>query len=163
VALEEKPVVVESKPKKLGSLDAIRKKVETEMGIKPQADLPLSEESLKTAWNSFINILKQEKNPAWQSFELASLRVVDPTSFEATVGNNISQEFLKLERNKACAFLQKELQNRQLQFLIVLNEEEREIDTSGFPLSSKEQYQRLVEKYPLVKELKDRLRLDLDF
>jgi len=31
------------------------------------------------------------------------------------------------------------------------------------PLSSKEQYLKLVEQYPLVKELKDRLRLELDY
>jgi DNA polymerase-3 subunit gamma/tau len=31
------------------------------------------------------------------------------------------------------------------------------------PLSSKEQYQKIIEQYPLVKELRDRLRLELDY
>jgi DNA polymerase-3 subunit gamma/tau len=31
------------------------------------------------------------------------------------------------------------------------------------PLSSKEQYQKIIEQYPLVKELRDRLRMELDY
>jgi DNA polymerase-3 subunit gamma/tau len=31
------------------------------------------------------------------------------------------------------------------------------------PLNKREQFQQIVEQYPLVKELKDRLRLELDY
>ena len=31
------------------------------------------------------------------------------------------------------------------------------------PLSTKDQFAKIAEQYPLVKELKDRLRLDIDF
>jgi len=31
------------------------------------------------------------------------------------------------------------------------------------PLNTREQYQKIVAEYPLVKELKDRLRLELDY
>jgi DNA polymerase-3 subunit gamma/tau len=31
------------------------------------------------------------------------------------------------------------------------------------PLTSREQFQKMAEQYPLVKELKDRLRLELDY
>jgi DNA polymerase-3 subunit gamma/tau len=30
-------------------------------------------------------------------------------------------------------------------------------------LTAKEQFQKLIERYPMVKELRDRLRLDLDY
>jgi len=36
-------------------------------------------------------------------------------------------------------------------------------DTSPAPLSKREQYLKMIEQYPLVKELKDRLRLELDY
>jgi DNA polymerase-3 subunit gamma/tau len=31
------------------------------------------------------------------------------------------------------------------------------------PLSTKEQFQKITENYPLVKELRDKLRLELDY
>jgi DNA polymerase-3 subunit gamma/tau len=149
--------------KKLSSLDTIRKKIGNGNGGQQVADKPLNEASLKTAWNKFIVSLKQAKNPAWQSFETAQLQVKDSNSFEAVVTNNINQKFLELERNKACEFLQKELENRQLQFIIVLIEGVNENIILDLPLSSREQYQKIIEQYPLVKELRDRLRLELDY
>jgi len=53
--------------------------------------------------------------------------------------------------------------NRLLTFFIIIEEK---IDLShkvDIPLNTKEQYLRIVAEYPLVKELKDRLRLDLDY
>lgn len=126
-------------------------------------DKPLEATALKAAWDLFIDNLKASRNPAWQSFETAQLEIRDAHSFEAVVSNNINQKFLELERNKACEFLQKELSNRQLQFLIVLVEDARENVQLDLPLSSREQYQKIIEQYPLVKELRDRLRLELDF
>jgi len=41
------------------------------------------------------------------------------------------------------------------------NKEEKII--VGAPLTSSEQFLKIVEKYPLVKELKDKLRLELDY
>ena len=115
------------------------------------------------AWIEFIKILKAEKNSAWQSFEVAELIIKDANSFEAIVNNNINQKFLDNERNKVSEFLKKELCNRQLQFGISIVKGEQENLIKDLPLSSKEQYQKLVEQYPLVKELKDRLRLELDY
>ena len=157
------PPIPKAAGKKLSSLDAIRQKVSNGSHTAPIADRPLEESSLKAAWDQFIAHLKEAKNPAWQSFEIAQLQIKDANSFEAVVGNNINQKFLELERNKASEFLQTELGNRQLQFIIVLVEgavEEIQVD---LPLSSREQYQKIIEQYPLVKELRDRLRMELDF
>ena len=84
-------------------------------------------------------------------------------SFEAVVNNNINQKFLEFERKEVSQFLQKELCNRVLQFRIVLIEGEKEQQVNDLPLSSKEQYQKLIEQYPIVKELRDRLKMDLDY
>ena len=118
---------------------------------------------LKAAWGSFIVQLKESKNPAWTSFEVAELNIKDNNSFEAIVNNNIHQKFLDFERNKVSAFLKKELCNRQLQFNITLVEGQQEKLATDLPLSSREQYQKLIEQYPMVKELRDRLRLELDY
>ena len=126
-------------------------------------DHPLQMDKLEKAWAVFINQLKENKNPAWTSFELAELKIKDANSFEAIVNNNIHQKFLEFERNKVSVFLQKELCNRQLQFNIKLLESKQDKMVKDMPLSSREQYQKIVEQYPLVKELKDKLRLELDY
>lgn len=165
---EVKPVTtsmppVAAKPR-IGSLEAIRQKIQKEnCDDSALADQPLELSSLKKAWNNYIDRLKTQKNPAWQSFEVAELVIKDAFSFEAIVNNNINQKFLEFERNKVSDFLQKELCNRQLQFGIALVEGERQVVMQDLPLSSKEQYQKLVEQYPIIKELRDKLRLELDY
>lgn len=149
---------------KLGSLEALRQKIKEEnCNDADIVDHPLEMNGLKKAWGIFIDQLKKDKNPAWTSFEIAELNIKDANIFEATVNNNIHQKFLEFEKNKLSAFLQKELCNRQLQFIIVLKEGQQENIIKDLPLSSREQYQKIIEQYPLVKELKDKLRLELDY
>ena len=149
---------------KLGSLEALRQKIKEDNCTDEEImDHPLEQDKLKKAWQVFIGQLKENKNPAWTSFELAELKIKEANSFEAIVNNNIHQKFLEFERNKVSTFLQKELCNRQLQFNIKLIEGQQEKNTTDMPLSSREQYQKIIEQYPLVKELRDRLRLELDY
>lgn len=166
VVQEQKPVYQPAAPKtkgKISTLDAIRQKVSDANEGVQVIDQPLTDERLKEGWLAFIQTLKDTKNPAWQSFEVAELKVKDANSFEAVVTNNINQKFLELERNKASDFLKEKLHNRLLQLQIVLIESEQEVIVENAPLSSKQQYQLLIEKYPLVKELRERLKMDLDF
>jgi DNA polymerase III subunit gamma/tau len=152
-----------SKPK-LGALNKIREKIKQDNCSGEEViDHPLEMTKLKTAWTGFICQLKESKNPAWTSFEVAELNIKDRNSFEAIVNNNIHQKFLEFERNKVSAFLQKELCNRLLQFNITLVEGQQEKQVTDLPLSSREQYQKIIEQYPMVKELRDRLRLELDY
>lgn len=169
VASEPKPAVATAPPappktkSKLSSLDAIRQQISAENANKVIVDHPLEMESLKAGWAKFIQQLKDTKNSAWQSFELAELIIKDEKTFEATASNNINQRFLEFERGNACEFLQKELSNRQLQFNIVLVEAPQDEMPTDLPLTAKEQYLRLIEQFPLVQELRDRLRLELDY
>ena len=154
----------EAKPaKKISSLEAIRKKFDGNDDTASKIDTALEQTSLQAAWNVFIEQLKAAKNPAWQSFQLAELIIKDAHCFEATASNNLQHKFLELERKKACAFLQKELHNRKLQFSVLMIDAPQENIMKDLPLSSKEQYQKIIEQFPLVKELKDRLRLELDY
>lgn len=148
---------------KLGSLASIRQQASANYTGNVVVDVPLEMEALQKGWLAFIEHLKQTKNPAWQSFEVAQLNIIDAQSFEAIVGNNINQKFLELERNKASDFLKKELHNRMLQFSITLVEAPQEEVVIERPLSSKEQYYLIAEQFPMVKELRERLNLNLDF
>lgn len=149
---------------KLTSLDNIRSKVKQTNGTAVIInDEALNISNLEIAWKKLIQLLKEDKKPAWQSFELAKLVIKDANSFDAIAANNLQQKFLELERNKACEFLHKELGIRKLKFSVVLIESDQNLLPTGVPLSSKEQYQKIIEQFPLVKELKERLKLDLDY
>ncbi|HEX8313793.1 MAG TPA: DNA polymerase III subunit gamma/tau [Flavisolibacter sp.] len=148
---------------KLSSLDALRQKIATENGQQVIIDKPLEEEALKGAWKKFIDQLKEQKRPAWQSYELAQLVIKDEASFEVIVTNKINEKFIELERKDAGVFLQQELSNRLLQFFITLIEAPKDDVITEAPLTAKDQFIKLVEQYPIVKELKDRLKLDLDY
>jgi len=149
---------------KIGSLDALRNQISAQASTQILFDHPLEIQTLKDAWRAFIDeVLKAEKNPAWSSFDMADLQIQSDNVFEAIISNNINQKFLELERNKASEFLKVRLQNRQLQFLITLIESNEEIPLTDMPLTSRDQYLKLAEQFPLVKELKDRLRLELDY
>jgi DNA polymerase-3 subunit gamma/tau len=59
--------------------------------------------------------------------------------------------------------MQQFFNNRLLKYQLILIENEQAADTEDKPLNTKQQYLLLTEEFPLIKELKDRLKLDLDF
>jgi DNA polymerase III subunit gamma/tau len=176
VMAEEKPVYnkpqtspstnsgLKSETTKLSALDKIRKQYQGN-GNNGNGNInhTLELEELQKAWAEYIIKLKEAKNPAAQPFQLAVLRIKDENSFEAVTANNIEQKFIEQDRNKLFAFLQERLQNRLLQFNVIIEEKAEDRPVIEIPLNSKEQFQKIVEQYPLVKELKDRLRLELDY
>ncbi len=149
---------------KLAALDKIRKQVRgnhSENGNGATAK-PIEAGELRQAWNEYTALLKEQKNSAWQGFEMAELQVQDKNNFIAIVSNNIDLRFIEQEGLRVSQFLREKLQNSHLQFLIVMQENKEQKNTE-IPLTAREQYQKIIEQYPLVKELKDKLRLELDY
>lgn len=148
----------------LSALDKIRKQYKGNgQNGAAVAARPLDTESLHKAWAGYIEKLKAERNPAAQPFSLARLRIVDPQTFEVVTGNNIEQKFIEQERNSLFHFLQEQLQNKQLQFSVLVEENTGEKQVAEPVLTSKEQFLKMAQAYPLVGELRDRLRLELDY
>ena len=149
---------------RLSALESIRNQYKGNgKNADSRLNLPLQKDALQKAWAGYIKKLKTAKNPAAQPFELAQLQINDENSFEVITANNIEQKFIEQERNELFSFLKQELKNRLLQFIVVVNENQLEREIPDAPLSSKEQFMKLAEQYPLLIELKDRLRLDLDW
>jgi len=149
---------------KLAALDKIRSQVRGNGSIENgNIAKPILLEELQQLWNEYATQLKKEKNPAGQNFEMAELRVQDANSFIALVSNNIQMRFIEQQGLKVSQFLRERLCNNQLQFYIVMQENTGSNSSADAPLTSREQFQKMVEQYPLIKELKDRLRLELDY
>ncbi|HSQ45057.1 MAG TPA: hypothetical protein VLM16_08680, partial [Ginsengibacter sp.] len=59
--------------------------------------------------------------------------------------------------------LQTHFNNRFLTYRVVVIENDNNKVMLEKPLTTKEQYLKIIEEYPLVKQLKDRLGLQLDY
>ena len=148
---------------KISALDAIRKQFKGNTATTQVVNEPLKIQAVELAWEQYINQLKEARNPAVQSFSLAKLRIRDDNSFEVITANNIEQKFVEQQRNSLFDYLQAELRNRLLQFSVLVEENQEPRPVEDAPMSSTQQFLKMAEQYPLVKELKERLRLDLDY
>jgi DNA polymerase-3 subunit gamma/tau len=161
-----KPVSVpvnEMKPAgKLASLSKIRQQVASKNNTEDKA-VPLTEENLQKAWAIFVEKLAEKKNhSAVTNFKLAELKVTDEHCFEIITGSNIQQKFIESERSDLITHVQQYFKNRLLKYQLKLEEQHTEQEPDDKPLSAKAQYQLLAEQYPMIRELRDRLKLDLD-
>jgi DNA polymerase-3 subunit gamma/tau len=149
---------------KIAALDKIRKQYKSN-GSNGNGNInhPLKQEELEIAWADYVLLLKKGKNPAAQPFELAVLKVRDENSFEVLTANTVEKQFIEQDRNHVFPFLQEKLKNRLLQFTIFIEEKTENRPVIELTLTSKEQYQKMSELYPIVRELKERLKLDLDY
>ena len=125
--------------------------------------IALDDEKLNERWKQFAQKLKDNKNPASQSFDLARLRVIDGNSFEVSTNNSLEQKFIEAESRNLSEYLQQIFNNRTLRFNIVVDENAVIQEPIERPLSTPEKYQLIVSQYPLVKELKDKLKMELDY
>lgn len=125
--------------------------------------IPLSEEKLQEEWKKFTQMLRDKKNPAAQSFDIARLRIINEHTFEIISNNNLEQKFIEQERTGLNEFLQQAFNNRLLSYSITIDDTFVSHEPVERPLNSREQFLKIAEQYPMVKELKDRLGLQLDY
>jgi DNA polymerase III subunit gamma/tau len=149
----------------LGSLSQIRQQFSSRLeNNETPTRKELEPEALRSAWAAYCQQLRENKNPAVQSLEMAGLRITEAHSFEVVTSNNLEQRFIEQEKRGLSDHLQKTFSNKALSFTVII--EERPDTGEGHaerPLNKREQFLQIVELYPLVKELKDRLKLELDY
>jgi DNA polymerase-3 subunit gamma/tau len=161
---EEAPAYQQPGSNKISALDKIRKQFKSNgSNGNGNTNHPLKDDTLQKAWSEYVQKLKEAKNSAAISFEMAQLRIKDDNCFEAVTTDNIQKQFIEQDRNKLFAFLQERLQNRLLQFNVIIEENTEGKPKPEISLTAKEQFIKMAEQYPMVKELKDRLRLELDY
>lgn len=161
---EEPALQATTNTPRLSALDKIRQQFKNNGSeANKRSDNLLEPEPLSAAWALYTDKLRQERHPAVQPFAAAQLRVSGPDSFEVVTTNNIEQKFIEQERNSLFQFLQQQLEVSGLKFTVLVEEQTGLQPPAEGMLSSKEQFQELVKQYPLVQELKDRLRLELDY
>jgi len=154
----------QTKIKKLSSLEKIREQVALENRLNGNNVKEVNEEELYVAWGFYIEELRKNNNhSSVNNFKSAKLNIVDNNCIEIVTDNNIQQKFIEAERAALIGHLQAHFNNRFLTYRVIVNENEIANKVEERPLTTKEQYLKIIEEYPLVKQLKDRLGLQLDY
>ncbi len=147
-----------------GGLSKIRQKISDDSNLNSNQPKPLEEEPLKIAWHEYILKLKAaSKHSDVSNFEMMECKLQNDETFQVTCYSNIQLGFLKHNKTHLLDHLHRFFQNTAINIQIELNETVEEINPANRPLSTKEQFLKMTEKYPLVKELKDRLNMELDY
>lgn len=149
---------------KSASLEKIKKQIaERHANVEEKQAVPLEQVKLQEAWSAYAAKLRENKNPAVQSFELASLVIVSDSSFEVITNNNLEHKFIEQEKRQLSEYLQEIFANKVLNFTVKISETPVEILPQEKTLSKKDQFLLIAEHYPIIRELKEKLKLDLDY
>ncbi len=147
-----------------GSLKKIREKLAQQNGLGGSQSVAITTETLQAAWAEYIEVLKAKKNHSSVTiFKMAELVVIDDNSFRINTGNTMQQKFIETERPGLIEHLMNKFNNRTLTYQIHVMALVEEEQPGERPLNTKEKYQQMIEQYPNIKLLKDRIRLELDY
>jgi DNA polymerase III subunit gamma/tau len=147
----------------LGALSKIRQQFSSRLQKEEDSSIALTPDALRGVWEIYAQQLREARNPAVQSFERATLKIDGAHSFDVITNSNLEQKFIEQEKRNLSDCLQRAFSNKALSFTISVQENRDTEDPAERQLNKREQFLRIVEQYPLVKELKDRLKLELDY
>ncbi len=165
-ALKKDPAaeLAKSPSTKIGALSKIRQQYSGTNGAETILTIkPLNQAELQNCWQNYTDILREARNPAAQSFDRASFNIINNNLFEVVSNNNLELKFVEQQRLRLNDHLQAWFNNKTLSYSLLIKEKSDVIEKYDAPLNSRDQFQKLAEQYPLVKELKDRLKLELDY
>jgi len=153
-----------SGPKK-SLLDALREKVGDQYAIEEVKEAEvLNLEKLTRCWNEYTQKLEQQqKHSSVGTFKIAQLQIEDDIHFSVTVPALTAQKFVEQERMMLIDYLHTTFNNRAITFNILVEATEREDVPIHLKLNSKQRFERIAEQYPLIRELRDRLKLEIDY
>jgi DNA polymerase-3 subunit gamma/tau len=131
----------------------------------PGNSIQLTAGALAVYWDEFIDKFRQaNKMTVVSNLQLAQTVLLGPEEIGIVSRNIVQYRFMEEEKLEISEFFKKKFRNNQLVLTLQLDESQQQTaDTGPAPLTSREQFARMIEKYPLVKELKDRLGMELDF
>jgi DNA polymerase-3 subunit gamma/tau len=146
-------------------LAALQEKYGSQYQIKEvKESKSLDIETLQEVWNEYTTYLESTtKHSSAGTFKLAEINIEDPIHFTVTVPALVAQKFVEQERMNVMEKIWDRFQNRAIQFSILVAAGEKEDVPLHLRLNSKQKYERIAEQFPLVKELKDRLNLEVYF
>ena len=163
--IRTKPITLQGNGVKKNLLETLRERYGEKYEIEEVKDAELlTIERLQKCWNAYsIQLEKQLKHSSAGTFKSARLLIENDIRFTVTVSALTSQKFVEQERMLLLEHLHKEFNNRSIVFEILVEAGEREDIPAHMRLNSKQKFEHIAEQFPLVRELKERLKLEIDY
>jgi DNA polymerase III subunit gamma/tau len=150
---------------KMGLLEALQEKVGNRYNIEVvQESKPLDMESLTACWKEYADHLAAipAKISCAAAFRDAQLEIIDEMNFQVMVKTILHQRFIDGEKMYFADNLIKQFNNRAIKYSVKVLEGQVETEVHPMYLGSRQRFERIAENYPLLYELKERLRLEID-
>jgi DNA polymerase-3 subunit gamma/tau len=146
-------------------LDALREKVGDQYAIEEVKEAEsLTPQRLRECWDAYTAILEKQQKPSTVgTFRMAVLQVDDDLRFTVTVPALTAQKFVEQERMMLLDHLHNYFNNRAITFTILVDAGEQEEVPIHMRLNSKQKFERIAEQFPLLRELRDKLKLEIDY
>lgn len=148
-------------------LDVLREKAGDKYNvIEVKEAEPLEIGKLQKVWFEYMDILQQkgDKHATVGTFKIAQLTIINDFSFTISVNALTQQKFIEQEKALLIDYLQTAFNNRAINFTIQITETSVQQDVPiHLTLNSKQKFERIAQQYPLVKELRDRLKFDIEY
>ncbi len=125
---------------------------------------PLSLDKLNNCIQEYVASLEKlgGKSSTVNTFKMARVEIENDVVFKFYVSTITGQKALEQERSSLADLLHQSFNNRAIVFSVDVEEGEAEVIPQQLALNSRQRFELIASQYPLVKELKERLRLDLD-
>lgn len=148
----------------LGALKKIREQIQHKKQERGAA-VTLTLEKLNEDWNEYLSqLLEKNQVTSHTNLSQAILKISDKDQIEIVASSRIQYQFIENERIQILSYLNERFNNNRLQIHIILEQSEEEANKMPeITLSQKDQYLKMISLYPLVKDLKDKLNMDLDY
>ncbi|MEO6167015.1 MAG: DNA polymerase III subunit gamma/tau [Chitinophagales bacterium] len=158
---------------RITSLDSLKKellekpKEEATQPLKPE-EVAVFEEIDKYAfqqvWKSYLKIIEGEKKQViLKILEAFPPEIVGNKTVLIRVGTESYLNTLNGEREEMYYFLKKELDKKAIDLVIQVDKQKSRAETSRKPYTTGEKFNHMVQKNPKLQDLKDRLKLELDY
>jgi len=134
-------------------------KISDEKEVDPNWKEVPSQEKVSSAWNEFIDIQKNLNRSSLVAALKMCEAVLDGMVVTFTVKNHLHEAQLNGDRAEILYFFRENLKCAVLELSVSI--EEKVDDSPKFYLTDKERYEKMVEKNPVLEELRKKLDLDL--
>ena len=159
------PVAAAPAGPKKNLLSTLREKYGDQYAIEEVKEAEsLNIEKLRSCWDAYGATLEaQQKHSASGTFKMAVLEIENDIHFTVRVPGLTAQKFVEQERMMLIDQIFSTFNNRSIKFSIIVDATEKEDVPIHMRLNSKQKFERISEQYPLLKELKEKLKLEIDY
>lgn len=148
-----------------GLLDGLRKKYGSDYIIEEIEEASdLDEKKLREILSNYASRLEEQfKHTSAQAFRSAAINIETPNFFTLSVNNNLQMRFIENEKSVLVYEIQDVFKNRSISFKVLISQSEHELPSDPVSLNSRQRYEMMAAKNPCIRELKEKLRLEIDY